>query len=197
LLNHGHGTDDGFKYFRNWLISRGRKVYDAALKSPDALGRVPVHIGPNGPEAEFESFGYAAAEAYEAVARKDIFDSKEWKQQPKSADAEDFDWRSYTDAVLATKLPRLWKKYGSFKQQADADRAQMHDEYEVKEGEQVPIDGLGLVSVGASIRHKNFGVGTIKWMTKCIGSAVTAMVVFADGERPMYISGDSDLWSIP
>ena len=197
LLNHGHGTDDGFAYFRNWLISRGRKVYDVALRSADSLSRVPVHVGRNGPEAEFESFGYAAAEAYEAVTGKDIFDSREWKRQRKVADAEEFNWRSYTNEVLATKLPRLWKKYGSFMHHADADRAQMRDGYEVKEGEQVPINGLGVLSVGGSVRHKNFGVGTIKWMTKCIGSAVTAMVIFSDGERPMYISGDSDLWSIP
>ena len=31
LLNGGHGSDDGFEYFRNWLIAQGRSTYEIAL----------------------------------------------------------------------------------------------------------------------------------------------------------------------
>jgi hypothetical protein len=34
---NGGCSDDGFEYFRGWLILRGRKVYEAALKNPDSL----------------------------------------------------------------------------------------------------------------------------------------------------------------
>src|SRR4051794_32757343 len=33
----GGGSDDGFQYFRDWLISRGRQVYEAAVADPDTL----------------------------------------------------------------------------------------------------------------------------------------------------------------
>jgi hypothetical protein len=30
-------SDDGFHYFRSWIIGRGRSVYEVALQDPDAL----------------------------------------------------------------------------------------------------------------------------------------------------------------
>jgi Protein of unknown function (DUF4240) len=33
----GGCSDDSFDYFRGWLISRGRKVFDAAVANPDEL----------------------------------------------------------------------------------------------------------------------------------------------------------------
>lgn len=195
LLNHGHATDDGFQYFRNWLISRGRAIYAAALKNADSLSKARVPLGQFGPETEFESFGYAPATAYEEVTGKNIYKSKDWKNQSKRPVVEKFEWQAYTDEVLAQRLPRLWKKYGTYKNAAAAHFAEIRKRNEVKEGEQVSIKGLGLLRVGGSIRHKNYGIGRIKSMTKCIGSAVVAQVVFSDGEHPMYITGDSDLWS--
>ena len=61
-LIHGGCSDDGFDYFRDWLISRGRAVYDAALADPDSLA------GPAAEEeAELEEYRYVAAEVYEAA----------------------------------------------------------------------------------------------------------------------------------
>lgn len=34
---HGGASDDGFEYFRCWLISRGRVVYERVLNIPDDL----------------------------------------------------------------------------------------------------------------------------------------------------------------
>ena len=36
----GGCSDDGFDYFRGWLISRGEKVFSAALADPDTLASV-------------------------------------------------------------------------------------------------------------------------------------------------------------
>lgn len=35
-------SDDGFIYFRNWLIGRGRKAFYAVLQNPDNLADCPV-----------------------------------------------------------------------------------------------------------------------------------------------------------
>lgn len=39
LLNGGCG-DDGFDYFRGWLVTRGRAVFEAAMADPDSLAAV-------------------------------------------------------------------------------------------------------------------------------------------------------------
>jgi hypothetical protein len=36
-LINGGASDDGFEYFRGWLIAQGRKVYEQALADPDSL----------------------------------------------------------------------------------------------------------------------------------------------------------------
>jgi hypothetical protein len=39
-LMNGGASDDGFRYFRNWLISEGRVVFEAALR-----GARPLNCG--------------------------------------------------------------------------------------------------------------------------------------------------------
>ncbi|MFC8722332.1 DUF4240 domain-containing protein [Kitasatospora sp. NPDC057198] len=41
LLNGGC-SDDGFDYFRGWLVLRGRAVFERALADPDALADLPA-----------------------------------------------------------------------------------------------------------------------------------------------------------
>ena len=62
-----HYTDDGFEYFRAWLISKGHDVYRNALQDPDTLAE--INIPKN--SAEFESFWYVANYAYD---RKKVYD---------------------------------------------------------------------------------------------------------------------------
>jgi hypothetical protein len=31
-------SDDGFHYFRSWIIGKGKSVFDVAMKSPDLIG---------------------------------------------------------------------------------------------------------------------------------------------------------------
>ena len=41
LINGGCG-DDGFEYFRGWLIVQGREVFDRSVGDPDSLADLPV-----------------------------------------------------------------------------------------------------------------------------------------------------------
>jgi hypothetical protein len=61
-LINGGASDDGFAYFRCWLIAQGREVYERALADPDSLADV---IGPDLEEAECEDLWHAPAMAYE------------------------------------------------------------------------------------------------------------------------------------
>ncbi|MFF5340319.1 DUF4240 domain-containing protein [Streptomyces althioticus] len=41
-LINGGCSDDGFDYFRGWLIAQGREVFERAVADPDALADLPV-----------------------------------------------------------------------------------------------------------------------------------------------------------
>lgn len=66
VINSGC-SDDGFEYFRSWLISRGSKVCRAAVNDPDSLAELQ-NVG----YAEFELFSYVVDEVYEAKFGTDI-----------------------------------------------------------------------------------------------------------------------------
>jgi Protein of unknown function (DUF4240) len=83
----GFCSDDGFEYFRLWLIGRGRAVYELAVGAPDSLAEAPEirrlvgraqstwHEDEEYPS--WESLAYVAEEAYaEAVGEQDaaVFD---------------------------------------------------------------------------------------------------------------------------
>lgn len=57
---NGGCSDDGFDYFRGWLIAQGRDVFLKALADPDSL----AYVGACQDEAEFEDIFSAAASAY-------------------------------------------------------------------------------------------------------------------------------------
>jgi hypothetical protein len=61
-LINGGCSDDGFAYFRSWLISRGRAVYEAAVRDPDSLAGL---VDPDRDDYEFEDFWGLALDVYE------------------------------------------------------------------------------------------------------------------------------------
>jgi hypothetical protein len=58
-LMNGGSSDDGFKYFRDWLISEGRDTYMKAIADPDSLSTAASQE-----YFELEAFGYAALKVY-------------------------------------------------------------------------------------------------------------------------------------
>ncbi len=74
LLNGGC-SDDCFDYFRAWLIGRGQKVFEAALRDPDTLAQFaadPRSAGAAEGGLECESFLYVAQAVYRKVAGGEI-----------------------------------------------------------------------------------------------------------------------------
>ena len=61
---NGGCSDDGFDYFRDWLISEGQTVFEAALANPESLA--DLDDAPD--EFELETFRYVAGEVFEAKA---------------------------------------------------------------------------------------------------------------------------------
>jgi hypothetical protein len=63
-LINGGCSDDGFFYFRAWLISRGRAVYEAAVRNPDSLAGL---TDPERDDYEFEELWGVGQRVYEEL----------------------------------------------------------------------------------------------------------------------------------
>lgn len=129
LVNCGHGSDDGFEYFRNWLIGQGRERYSSTLSTPDSLADLNVKISRDGPIAEWETFASSAHIVYSKATGRNLFDDVSSAPSAQSLPEEnEFDWQAYNDAWMAKNLPRLWSRYGVSKQVFDAmvDEADEH-----------------------------------------------------------------------
>jgi hypothetical protein len=97
---NGGCSDDGFRYFRDWLISEGRATFEAALVAPESLADLPKAAA-----AENELFGYAALEVHEAKGGREI-------ERDMSGELGDPAGESWDEDDLPELFPRLSKKYG-------------------------------------------------------------------------------------
>ena len=73
-LINGGASDDGFDYFRGWLVAQGHDVFEAALADPDSLAGVPAvraAVG-DGDELECEAMLGVAWDAYEAATGEEL-----------------------------------------------------------------------------------------------------------------------------
>ncbi|KPK38980.1 MAG: hypothetical protein AMJ69_06945 [Gammaproteobacteria bacterium SG8_47] len=106
LLNGGRASDDGFEYFRNWLIACGEAVYSRVLREPESLAELEVDTDEEGrPDAEFEELGYVAFNAYEALTGgKSLYDEF---PAAGAADEPRWDWREFnSESWLKSHLPQ-------------------------------------------------------------------------------------------
>jgi hypothetical protein len=99
FVMNGGCSDDGFRYFRDWLISEGEAVYEAALADPDSLADVEQDD-----EFELESFGYVAAEVYEQMTDAPM-------PRSKAADPAAPVGKEWVEDDLPALFPRLARKY--------------------------------------------------------------------------------------
>lgn len=63
-IAHGGASDDGFRYFRCWLISKGRDLFDRLLAQPDDLGVILASDSRGA--LEYEEFATVAWDAWAA-----------------------------------------------------------------------------------------------------------------------------------
>ena len=105
--------DDGFIYFRAWLVGQGKGVYMAALKDPDFLADAPSYY-----DHQFESLSYTGALAYEELTGRYIY--VDWDQEQYHAlEAELKKDIEYGDGIgypydwpdVSAYLPRVCDKY--------------------------------------------------------------------------------------
>jgi hypothetical protein len=69
-IMNGGCTDDGFEYFRCWLISRGKETFYKAKENPDSLINL---VKEDRGIYEFEGFWYVAINAFKNETDKEIY----------------------------------------------------------------------------------------------------------------------------
>ncbi|RDE23031.1 DUF4240 domain-containing protein [Motiliproteus coralliicola] len=98
VLNGGC-SDDMFDYWRAFLISEGKAIFEKALSTPDSLSELD-----DIEEAELEEFSYAIDDAYETLTGNEI-------PSPESKYPESPVGDRWEEDDLPNLLPRLCEKY--------------------------------------------------------------------------------------
>ena len=98
---NGGCSDDGFMDFRGWLMANGRKRWEAALKTPQIVGK---WVEPD--EAECQDILYVADHAYQAKAGKPFPDHLITVRTPSEPVGNDWSEESLDDLY-----PELSKKF--------------------------------------------------------------------------------------
>ncbi len=110
-IMNGGCSDDCFEYFRLWVISRGREIFQKAKNNPDSLITEVV----NGQEHyEFETFWYVALTAFEKKTGKELYDYIDYENHKYSEGKYpkfEFNWEEEKPETMAAICPQLYERF--------------------------------------------------------------------------------------
>lgn len=109
-IMNGGCSDDGFEYFRNWVISRGKDAYYKAKQNPDSL---ISEVNESAEVYDFESFWYVALEAFEQKTGADLYDyidNDNFKTKEGFYPQFEFTWREDDPESMKKICPRLFAR---------------------------------------------------------------------------------------
>lgn len=113
-IMNGGCSDDGFEYFRLWVISQGRQVYENAKAIPDSLAD---YVGDEIEEFyDFESFWYVANDAFKNKTGKDLYDyidNENFNFGEGNYPGFDFNWQEDDPDSMREICPRLFERFES------------------------------------------------------------------------------------
>jgi hypothetical protein len=110
-LINGGCSDDGFDYFRGWLLTQGEETYHSVLTSPDSLASLPVVVtaAESGTEIECEDALSIAWNAHIKATGmqlpEDAFTIRYPELDP------DWDFEFDDTAEMSVRLPKLAALY--------------------------------------------------------------------------------------
>lgn len=109
-IMNGGCSDDGFEYFRNWVISRGKATYYKAKNHPDNLINEVI----DGADMyEFESFWYVALDAFKHKTGKDLYDyidNDTFRTKEGNYPQFKFTWQEGNPESMKKICPKLFAK---------------------------------------------------------------------------------------
>ena len=108
---HGGASDDGFEYFRRWMVSKGRASFERLLTRPDDLADMLVDEVEGG--LEFEEIFYVADEVWSEKTGLDPAEmpvdpvSMTVGREPRGVPFED------EPEHLESRIPKTWARFGA------------------------------------------------------------------------------------
>ncbi|MHA5048832.1 DUF4240 domain-containing protein [Streptomyces sp. SD15] len=108
---NGGCSDDGFDYFRGWLIAQGREAFEGVIADPDALADLPVvrASAADGVDLDCEEVLSIAWNAHIAATGKQLPDGAFTIRYPTLEPGWDFDFDDQGE--MSRRLPRLAALY--------------------------------------------------------------------------------------
>lgn len=108
IANQG-ASDDGFEYFRLWLIAQGKEVFMKVKSRPDNL----VNYAQPGAELEFEPFWYVALNAFSEKTGHVLYDyiDNSFAEQEGYYKPITFTWKEEEPETMRKICPRLFAKF--------------------------------------------------------------------------------------
>ncbi|WP_328958924.1 DUF4240 domain-containing protein [Kitasatospora purpeofusca] len=108
---NGGCSDDGFDYFRGWLITQGRGTFERVITDPDTLAALPVvrTSAADGLDIECEDALGMAWNAHRTSTGVDLPDGSFTYRYPELDLEWDFDFEDGDE--LSRRLPRLTELY--------------------------------------------------------------------------------------
>lgn len=110
-IMNGGCSDDGFEYFRNWIISRGKETYYKTKENPDYL----IHEVVEGAEFyELEDFWYVANDAFKQKTGQDLYkyiDREKFKTSEGNYPQIEFTWEEDNPESMKKICPKLFAKF--------------------------------------------------------------------------------------
>ncbi len=110
-IMNGGCSDDGFEYFRNWVISRGKTTYYKTKENPDYLinelvSEIEIY--------DFENFWYVALAAFDNKTGKDLYDYIDYEKFitcESNYPNFDFTWEENNPESMKKICPKLYEKF--------------------------------------------------------------------------------------
>ena len=102
---NGGCSDDGFDYFRGWLIAQGQDIFEKAMAKPDSLADLEDLEDLEEDDADCEDILYVASGAYKTATGEDIPPNP--YTYPELGEEWDFD----DDTEMSTRYPKLFAKF--------------------------------------------------------------------------------------
>lgn len=108
-IMNGGCSDDGFEYFRNWIISLGKEKYQKAKENTDSL---ISEYNTSTEFYEFEGFWYVALTAFNNKTGKDLYDfiADDFKYNEGNYPRFEFTWKEEEPETMKAICPRLFDK---------------------------------------------------------------------------------------
>ncbi len=105
---NGGCSDDGFDYFRGWLIAQGEAVFHNALQNPDTLSD---YVTPEGADSDGYECGDMLGVAWHAY--KDCTSQEMPRGEPMHLTLTGESWEEdELPEKYARRFPKLWAKFG-------------------------------------------------------------------------------------